>query len=68
MNINRTPQWQRSSFCATNACVEVDFGPDGIVRVRDSKPPWKPVLTFSAGEWDAFIAGVRNGEFDRRPA
>jgi len=34
------------------------------VLVRDSKNPDGPVLEFTAAEWDAFLAGLRNGEFD----
>ena len=36
------------------------------IRVRDSKNPRGAVLNFTPGEWDAFIGGVRNGEFDRK--
>jgi hypothetical protein len=38
------------------------------VAVRDSKDPAGPVLTFTAPEWSAFLAGVRDGEFDLTPA
>jgi hypothetical protein len=34
------------------------------VRVRDSKDPDGPVLKFTGPEWDAFVAGVKDGEFD----
>lgn len=45
------------------ACVEV--GPcDCGIKVRDSKDQTGPVLTFTHAEWDAFVAGVRDGEFD----
>jgi len=33
--------------------------------VRDSKNPAGYVLTFTPGEWNAFIEGVKDGEFDR---
>jgi hypothetical protein len=33
------------------------------VAVRDSKNPDGPVLRFTAGEWTAFLAGVRDGDF-----
>lgn len=47
----------------TDNCVEVDTdGPD--VRVRDSKDPTGPVLKFTPDEWDAFLAGAKDGEFD----
>jgi hypothetical protein len=54
--------FQRSSFCGSSACVEV--GTDGAeVLVRDSKDLTIPPLRFGAAEWDAFVEGVRAGEF-----
>jgi hypothetical protein len=52
----------RRSFSNSN-CVEVAQLPDGHIGVRDSKSPHGPVLQFTPHEWDAFTAGVRNGEF-----
>ena len=44
-------------------CVEVaDLG-DGAKAVRDSTEPSRGVLRFTAGEWAAFTAGVRAGQF-----
>ncbi|HEV3497500.1 MAG TPA: DUF397 domain-containing protein [Actinomycetes bacterium] len=43
--------------------VEVAHGDDRIA-VRDSKDPSGPMLLFTPLEWRAFLAGVRNGEFD----
>jgi hypothetical protein len=45
-------------------CVEVASLPDGGRAVRDSKDPAGPVLRFTASEWDAFIGGAKDGEFD----
>jgi hypothetical protein len=45
-------------------CVEVADIAGGRV-VRDSKNPTGPVLAFTEGEWTAFVAGVRDGEFNR---
>lgn len=45
-------------------CVEVAVCADGHVGVRDSKDQQGPVLVFTPGEWAAFTAGVRDGEFD----
>lgn len=55
--------WQRSSFCGTNACVEVLRHADGSVRVRNSKFPLWPSMAFTAEEWADFVAGVQAGEF-----
>ncbi|WP_147944534.1 DUF397 domain-containing protein [Microbispora sp. CSR-4] len=57
--------WFKSSRSANNcACVEVAMLPDGHVGVRDSKNPGGPALVFTPAEWDAFIGGVKDGEFD----
>jgi hypothetical protein len=45
-------------------CVEVAVLPDGGRAVRDSKDPGGPVLRFTPSEWEAFLGGVRDGEFD----
>jgi hypothetical protein len=47
----------------TDNCVEVAFI-DGAIAVRDSKNPTGPVLVFTPGEWDAFVDGAKDGEFD----
>ncbi len=58
-------QWVKSSLSFSNGnCVEVAGLPDGGIGVRDSKDPDGPVLTFTPGEWRAFLGGARNGEFD----
>jgi hypothetical protein len=56
--------WRKSSHSATNGCVEVALDP-AEVAVRDSKDRDGPVLRFNAHEWKAFLAGVRNGEFEQ---
>ncbi len=60
------PVWVKSSLSFSNGnCVEVAELPGGSVGVRHSKDPGGPVLTFTRQEWDAFLGGVRLGEFDR---
>jgi uncharacterized protein DUF397 len=57
--------WKKSSQSMGNGnCVEVQMLGDGGARVRDSKNPGSPVLTFTPAEWAAFIGGAKNGEFD----
>jgi hypothetical protein len=57
--------WRKSIRSAGNGnCVEIAPLPDGHVGVRDSKNQEGPVLVFTPGEWDAFIGGVKDGEFD----
>lgn len=44
-------------------CVEVALnGPS--VKVRDTKNRGGGTLTFNHKEWDAFVKGVKLGEFD----
>ncbi|MFC4070393.1 DUF397 domain-containing protein [Actinoplanes subglobosus] len=45
-------------------CVEVAFVGDTIA-VRDSKNTEGPVLLFTTAEWDAFVDGAKEGEFNR---
>lgn len=56
------PEFKASSMCVIGACVEISTDKSEVC-VRHSKHP-EQVLTFSAEEWRAFIAGVKNGEFD----
>jgi hypothetical protein len=60
-------RWRKSSFSGTNenGCVEVAFLADGGVAVRDTKDRSLAPHVYTAAEWDAFLAGVRAGEFDR---
>ncbi|MBF6323167.1 DUF397 domain-containing protein [Nocardia cyriacigeorgica] len=59
-------RWFKSSRSAdANACVEVAHLDGGLVGVRDSKNPSGPALVFTPSEWDAFLAGATDGEFDR---
>lgn len=59
--------WRKSARSGPQGgnCVEVADLPDGGVAVRDSKDPDGPKLSFTLAEWQAFIGGVKDGEFDR---
>ena len=58
--------WIKSSLSLANGnCVEVAGLSGGSVGVRSSRDPEGPVLEFTQAEWEAFLAGVRLGEFDR---
>jgi hypothetical protein len=59
-------RWRKSSFSGNGgaSCVEV-AGHDGMILVRDTKDHGTgPVHRYTPDEWRAFIAGVRNGQFD----
>lgn len=55
-------EWRKSSYSAdTAACVEV--ATQAVVRVRDSKDPDGPILTFEPAPWMDFVWGIKNGQF-----
>lgn len=62
MSLTDAP-WRKSSRSGGNGCVEVAII-EGKIAVRDSKDRDGPSLYFNSTEWEAFIAGVWNGEFD----
>lgn len=57
--------WRKSTHSEneTDMCVAVADLPDGAKAVRDTENPAATPLRFTADEWAAFTAGVRNGEF-----
>lgn len=59
------PEWQKSSYCGSSACVEVALTPQAVF-VRDSKNPQVEPLSFTMDEWSAFVQGVRAGEFNQK--
>jgi Domain of unknown function (DUF397) len=60
-----TLEWRKSSFSqgTEGSCVEV--APlNGGRAVRNSNHPDLGMVTFNDAEWDAFLKGVKAGEFD----
>ncbi|MFD4406574.1 DUF397 domain-containing protein [Nocardia sp. NPDC058499] len=57
--------WRKSSFSGNSGnCVEVGRYPNGTIGIRDTKQNGRgPVLHLSAGEFAAFLSGVKDGEF-----
>jgi Domain of unknown function (DUF397) len=55
--------WRKSTHSANNGCLEVAFV-DSQVAIRDSKDRKGPMLVFSAAEWQAFLAGARESQFE----
>ena len=57
--------WQTSPRSGpAGHCVEVRKTDAGDVEVRHSLNPDAGTLTYTPAEWDAFIGGVNDGEFD----
>ena len=64
-------EWRRADGGVVGAGLDADNGSrieiafvDDLVGMRDSADPEGPVLVFTQAEWDAFVGGVTDGEFD----
>jgi hypothetical protein len=58
-------EWRKSSASNPSGnCVEAAALPDGSVALRNSRQPAGAALIYTRAEIAAFLAGVRNGEFD----
>jgi hypothetical protein len=56
--------WRKSTRSNNGgACVEVATNLPAVVAIRDSKDPDGPVLVFNPDKWQAFVVGIRAGEF-----
>ena len=64
--------WSKSSFSGNDTCCVEACIVDGSIFVRDSKflreqsnvEADQPMLSYTVDEWNAFVAGVKAGEFD----
>ncbi|MEQ4204594.1 DUF397 domain-containing protein [Actinopolymorpha sp. B17G11] len=43
--------------------IEVGFV-DDLIGMRNAQDPDGPILVFTPGEWEAFLSGAKDGEFD----
>jgi len=63
--------WHISTRSADTGASCVEAGPladgSGRVALRHSKAPDAATIVYTRAEWDAFIGGVKDGEFDFDP-
>jgi hypothetical protein len=59
-----TPWIKATASGGGQQCVEMRRSGQSI-EVRDSKNPAGPVLTFTVGEWSAWLDGAKKGEYDQ---
>jgi hypothetical protein len=64
----RGARWRKSGrSSAQGNCVEIARLPGNEFAVRNSRHPQGPALVFSQAELRAFLAGVKDGDFDDLP-
>jgi hypothetical protein len=59
-------RWSKSSFCQAGECAELAVADDGEIVLRSSRAP-ADVVRLTAAEWQAFVAGIKAGEFSPLP-
>jgi hypothetical protein len=58
-------RWRKSArSSAQGNCIELAKLPGAEVAIRNSRHPQGPALIFTNAELDAFLGGVKDGEFD----
>jgi Domain of unknown function (DUF397) len=61
----RDVTWRKSRHSnSQGTCVELASLPGGEIALRNSRHPDSPALVYTPAEIDAFIRGVKDGEFD----
>jgi len=57
--------WRKSTYSGGNgSCVEVAVLDDNTVAMRNSNHPDAGTVFYTSAEIDAFLKGVKAGEFD----
>lgn len=60
-----TARWERTTHeDGTPAALEIGYADNGLVALRMADNPEGDVLIYTPSEWEAFVEGVRDGEFD----
>jgi Domain of unknown function (DUF397) len=55
--------WRTALRCGWANCVQVARH-GKVILIGDSKQPSGPVLSYSPQEWEAFLGGAKEGDFD----
>jgi Domain of unknown function (DUF397) len=57
-------EWYKGRPCESGACVEAAAADDAVL-IRSTAHPDDAPFTMSRDEWREFVAGVKDGLFDR---
>jgi hypothetical protein len=55
--------WRTAFNCNGGTCIKVAVSGQAV-HIADSKAPEGPILTYTPAEWQEFLAGAKNGDFD----
>jgi Domain of unknown function (DUF397) len=58
------PTWRIGKLCDSGQCVEVGTLGKSVL-IRSSADPDGRYVTLTKDEWNVFVAGVKDGDFDR---
>ncbi|GII66436.1 hypothetical protein Skr01_65210 [Sphaerisporangium krabiense] len=56
--------WLSAPGSTSEDRIEIAYLRGGAVAMRNPSDPAGTVLRYTAAEWNAFVLGVRDGEFD----
>lgn len=60
-----TAKWKRTPTASgAGGTLEIGYGDNGLIGLRLANDPDGIILIYTPAEWDAFLEGVRDGEFD----
>ncbi|WP_051325848.1 DUF397 domain-containing protein [Glycomyces tenuis] len=58
-------RWERTTReDGTPAALEIGYADNGLVALRMAEEPDGDILIYTPTEWEAFVGGVKDGEFD----
>ncbi|MEV6304778.1 DUF397 domain-containing protein [Actinoplanes sp. NPDC051861] len=61
---NEPLAWRKATKSGTSNCVELAKVDGDTVAFRNSRQPDGAVVTYTRAELEAFIDGIKRGEFD----
>jgi hypothetical protein len=55
--------WRIATKSSSGNCVEVAVAED-MIAIRHSKRPYSELILYTFAEFEAFVDGIKKGEFD----